>query len=89
MSNKDIDRLNVAAPRRWFQVGRDQREIVAGVIIDGEARWLKAMVRPNSVTFSEASLHNYRSQLSRKAKLEFVRCAERELPNFALSGRSN
>jgi hypothetical protein len=34
----------------WFQLGRDQREIVAGVVIDGEARWLKALVRPSSVT---------------------------------------
>src|SRR6516164_2120215 len=89
MSNKQIDRLNVAAPRLWFQVGRDQREIVAGVIIDGEARWLQALVQPGSVTFSEALLNDHRNQLRRKAKIEFVRQAEAELPMFAASsGRS-
>jgi len=39
--SKDINNLKPAAPRMWFQLGRDQREIVAGVIINGEARWLK------------------------------------------------
>jgi hypothetical protein len=69
----------------WFQLGRDPREIVAGVVIDGEARWLKALVRPGSVTFSETVLHDRRSQLRREAKLEFVRRAEQELPNFTRS----
>ena len=73
MSCKQIHQLNLAAPRMWFQLGRDQREIVAGVVIDGEARWLKALVRPGSVTFSEAFLYDRRSQLRREAKLEFVR----------------
>jgi hypothetical protein len=89
MSNKEIDRLNVAAPRLWFQVGRDQREIVAGVIIDGEARWLKALVQPGSVTFSEVLLNDHRNQLRRKAKIEVAQQAEAELPMFAASaGRS-
>ena len=83
--SKDINNLNPAAPRMWFQLGRDQREIVAGVVIDGEARWLKALVRPGSVTFSEAFLYDRRSQLRREAKLESVRRAEQELPNFTRS----
>ena len=82
---KEIHQLNPAASRMWFQLGRDQREIVAGVVIDGEARWLKALVRPGSVTFSETVLHDRGSQLRREAKLEFVRRAEQELPNFTRS----
>jgi hypothetical protein len=44
--SKEINHLNIAAPRMWFQLGCDQREIVTGVIIDGEARWLKAAPTP-------------------------------------------
>jgi hypothetical protein len=35
------------------------------------------------VTFSETFLHDHRNQLRREAKIEFVRRAEAELPNFA------
>jgi hypothetical protein len=84
MSSKEIDSLNVNSPRLWFQIGHDQREIVARVVIDGEARWLKALVRAGTVTFSEVFLIDHRNKLRREAKLEFVQRAEAELPRFAL-----
>jgi hypothetical protein len=83
MSSKEIDSLNVNSPRLWFQPGRDHGEIVASVVIDGEARWLKALVRADTVTFSEVFLIDHRNSLRREAKLEFVRRAEAELPKFA------
>ena len=85
--SKDIIHISVNSARKWYQPGRDQREIVAGVIVDGEARWLKAQVRHGYVNFSEAFLIDPRSQLRQRAKAEIVRRAEEELPGFA-AGRS-
>ena len=38
--SKGIEWFNPASPRQWFQPDHNYRDIVAGVVIDGEARWL-------------------------------------------------
>ena len=63
--SKGIEWFNPASPRHWFRPGHDYRDIVAGVVIDGEARWLKAFARTNTITFSEAFLRAHKKLTKR------------------------
>jgi hypothetical protein len=80
--SKGIECFNLDTPRQWFQPGRDSRDIIAGVVIDGEARWIRALERNNSITFSEAFPRDHRRP-GKKANREYVKRVEAELPRFA------